>query len=149
MRTLLLYASNFFNETTQESKYSNDFLELPLNFSLNHCFEKYKTVMTGYLSLRGWGGGGAAVRGEGYEWRVSFFYVWICAFETICIQFPQDIQLHMKNYCMRKNSSNKRYTGTGAWVITEQMQTLYSVYGMFHYFRFWWKPLLATPKNFW
>ena len=60
MRSLLLYASNFFNETTQESKYSNDFLELPLNFSLNHCFEKYKTVMTGYLSLRGWGGGGGS-----------------------------------------------------------------------------------------
>ena len=26
----------------------------------------------------------------------------------------------MKNCCMRKNSSNKRYTGTGAWLITEQ-----------------------------
>ena len=48
MRTLLLYASDFFNETTQESKYSKDFLELPLNFSLNHCFGKYKTVMTSY-----------------------------------------------------------------------------------------------------
>ena len=54
----------FFNETTQESKYSNDFLELPLNFSLNHCFEKYKTVMNSYLSLRGWGGGGRRYGGR-------------------------------------------------------------------------------------
>ena len=129
MRTLLLYASNFFNETTQESKYPKDFLELPLNFSLNHCRKVQNCNDQLFIAKRV---GAAAVRGEGYEWRVSFFYVWICAFETICIQFPQDIQLHMKNYCMRKNSSNKRYTGTGAWVITEQMQTLYSVYGMFH-----------------
>ena len=32
----------------------------------------------------------------------------------------QDIQLHMKFCCMWKNASNKHYTGTGAWVITEQ-----------------------------
>ena len=147
MRSLLLYASNFFNETTQESKYR--LFGTSLEFLLESLLRKVQNCNEQLFIAKRVGGGGAAVRGEGYEWRVSFLYVWICAFETICIQFPQDIQLHMKNYCMRKNSSNKRYTGTGAWVITEQMQTLYSVYGMFHYFRFWWKPLLATPKNFW
>ena len=32
----------------------------------------------------------------------------------------QDIQLHMKFCYMWKNASNKRYTGTGARVLTEQ-----------------------------
>ena len=63
---------------------------------------------------------GVGVPGREYECRVSLLYFWICAFESICIQFPHDIQLHMEFCCMRKNSSNKLYTGTGAWVITEQ-----------------------------
>ena len=79
MPTLLLYVNNFFNEITQESKYSNDFLELPLNFSLNHCFEKYKTVMNSYLSLRGWGGGG----GTGGGLRVEGFLL-VCL--NLCIR---------------------------------------------------------------
>ena len=63
---------------------------------------------------------GGGVPGREYECRVSLLYFWICVFESICIQFPHDIQLHMEFCCMRKNSSNKLYTGTGAWVITEQ-----------------------------
>ena len=63
---------------------------------------------------------GVGLPGREYECRVSLLYFWICVFESICIQFPHDIQLHMEFCCMRKNSSNKLYTGTGAWVITEQ-----------------------------
>ena len=76
-------------------------------------------LMTSYLSPRGWGRG-EGDGGRGYKWRVSLLHAWIYAFETIYIQFPQDIQLHMKNCCMRKNSSYKRYTRTGVWLITQQ-----------------------------
>ena len=148
MRSLLLYASNFFNETTQESKYSNDFLELPLNFSLNHCFEKYKTVMNSYLSLRGWGGGGG---GTGGGLRVEGFLL-VCL--NLCIRnylypVPSGYPTAYEKLLYAEEFFEQALHQNRAWVITEQMQTLYSVYGMFHYFRFWRKPLLATPKNVW
>ena len=63
---------------------------------------------------------GVGLPGKEYECRVSLLYFRICAFESICIQSPHDIQLHMEFCVMRKNSSNELYTGTGAWVITEQ-----------------------------
>ena len=87
----------------------------PRIFSLNHCFEKYKNMNEKLFIAKGVG-----VPGREYECRVSLLCFWICVFESICIQFPHDIQLHMEFCCMRKNSSNKLYAGTGAWAITEQ-----------------------------
>ena len=72
MRTLLLYASNFFNETTQESKYSKDFLELPLNFSLNHC-RKVQNCNDQLFIAKRVGGGGGGGGGTGGGLRVEGF----------------------------------------------------------------------------
>ena len=105
----------FFSGIAQKSKYSNHYLGLPSNFLLESLIRKVQKYE--WKAIYHQGGG---VPGKEYECRVSLLYFWICVFESICIQFPHDIQLHMEFCCMRKNSYNKLYAGTGAWVITEQ-----------------------------
>ena len=78
MRTLLLYASNFFNETTQESKYrlfgtSLEFLLESLLRKVQNCNEQL------FIAKRVGGGGG----GTGGGLRVEGFLL-VCL--NLCIR---------------------------------------------------------------
>lgn len=105
----------FFSGIAQKSKYSNNYLELPSNFLFESLLRKVQKYVWKAIYRQGGGGTGEGVRVKGFP----LVFLNLCI-RTICIQFPHDIQLHMEFCCMRKNSSNKLYTGTGAWVITEQ-----------------------------
>ena len=77
MRTLLFYASNFFNKTTQESKYSNDFLEL--EFLLESLLRKVHNCNEQLFIAKRVGGGG----GTGGGLRVEGFLL-VCL--NLCIR---------------------------------------------------------------
>ena len=72
----------FFSGIAQKSKYSNHYLGLPSNFLLESLIRKVQKYE--WKAIYHQGGG---VPGKEYECRVSLLYFWICAFESICIQF--------------------------------------------------------------